>query len=146
MKELGNHWFRQWLGSCSEPSHYQNQCAITSHRIIYCYLYQMTLYKLHKHFYTRTNQIRLSLVSNEIFCMNYVNRIHVDALAPGVTWSPVTMILFDAGIRTNPKIMQSFISEEWYQTPVNTVSDKDPVNKGLKCCLHLTPWKLFTSF
>ena len=24
--ELGHHWFRQWLVTCSAPSHYLNQC------------------------------------------------------------------------------------------------------------------------
>ena len=24
--ELGRHWFRYWLGACSAPSHYLNQC------------------------------------------------------------------------------------------------------------------------
>ena len=28
--DLGHHWWRQWLGACSAPSHYLNQCCLLS--------------------------------------------------------------------------------------------------------------------
>ena len=35
ISELGHHWLRQWLGTCSKPSHYQSKC---------CFIYNWTKY------------------------------------------------------------------------------------------------------